>query len=163
MLKAGSNTLCALRQFGSCVSEVNKPRPVGPPARDFNPPATFLAKRDSSHSWSTSSKPDTTKRDPPGTASSKMGAVFARQLRQAFDRMSGVDVEQVSHQQVPWRARYWLQVNLGTHVLSPLQALRDAFLGFSSAPEVGMEIQVEIKFKLMASGISESYEFCSAP
>jgi len=92
-----------------------------------------------------------------------MGAVFARQLRQAFDRMSGVDVEQVSHQQVPWRARYWLQVNLGTHVLSPLQALRDAFLGFSSAPEVGMEIQVEIKFKLMASGISESHEFCRAP
>src|SRR5271170_2501061 len=43
MLKAGSNTLCALRQSGSCVSEVNNPRPVGPPARDFNPPATFLS------------------------------------------------------------------------------------------------------------------------
>jgi hypothetical protein len=34
---------------------------------------------------------------------------------------------------------------------------------FSSAPEVGMEIQVEIKFKIMASGISEGLEFCSAP
>jgi len=31
-------------------------------------------------------------------------------------------------------------VNLGTHVLSPLQARRGAFLWFSSAPEVGMEI-----------------------
>jgi hypothetical protein len=51
-------------------------------------------------------------------------------------------------------------VNLGIHVLSPLQALRGAFLDSAARRKSVLEIQVEIKFKLrqMASGISESLE-----
>jgi hypothetical protein len=60
-------------------------------------------------------------------------------------------------------------VNLGIHVLSPLQALRGAFLDSAARWKSVLEIQVEIKFKLQnlslrqrASGISEvlNYDIC---
>src|ERR1700722_20302707 len=74
MLKAGKSTLCALRQFGSCVSEVKRPRPAGPEASALKPAPTFLSKPDSSQSGSTSSKLEAMMREPrPGTSSRYMG------------------------------------------------------------------------------------------
>ena len=131
MLKAGRSTLCALRQFGSCVSEVKRPRPAGPEASALKPAPTFLSKRDSSQSGSTSSKLETMIREPsPGTSSSIDGAVFAREFREPFDGMGGVKVEEVADQHVAGRARDRLKMRRVFHGVSP----PCAFLLHAAAP-----------------------------
>src|SRR6516162_1057421 len=108
MLKAGRSTLCALRQFGSCVSEVKRPRPAGPEASALKPAPTFLSKCDSSQSGSTSSKlearSDDTRADP-GDVEPVDGAVFACEFSEPFQRAGGVNVEEVANQHMTWRAR----------------------------------------------------------
>ena len=144
MLKAGRSTLCALRQFGSCVSEVKRPRPAGPEASALRPPPTFLSKLrfvaervDEFEARNDDARAETGNFEPVD------GAVFAREFREPFHRMGGVNVEEVADQQVPGRARNWLKMRRVFHGVSPpiaFQPRQSAAGALSVQAETGTEI-----------------------
>src|SRR5215475_1842317 len=111
MLNAGRRMLWALCQFGSVVSDVNRPRPSGPAPRARSPGPSILSKRDSSHSSSTSANPDTTTRE--------YGPIFRIDMpgegHQAFEGVVGIQIEQVADEQVAWGMRDRLQGGRGGH------------------------------------------------